>query len=281
VKVIRGKKAVVTGAASGIGRAIALTLAAEGADVFLIDIDEGNLAATAVQCRQAGGEALTSHCDVGRSEAITASVGEILRRWGHVDILINNAGIAYYGPTERMTASQWDRLLAINLLAPIQFTRELLPTLLGREEAHIVNVCSVLGLVAVRKAAAYCASKFGLVGFSVCLRAEYAGHGLGVTTLCPGFVRTNIFRAPAEAMGAKPLRTPPRWLSTSPEKVAGRAVKAIRRDQGLVVVTPLARVLWFLQRLSPRLLAWLFRAGKKDAKNKPSATTGLAKRQPG
>lgn len=274
MKTIRGKKAVVTGAAGGLGRAFALALVAEGADVYLLDIDDAKLASTVAEASQAGVVVAGAHCDVARPQEITATVQTILGNWGHVDILVNNAGVAYFGPTAQMTASQWEWLLGINLLAPIQFTRELLPTLLARDEAHIVNVCSIAGLISQGKLAAYHVSKFGLVGFSGSLRAEYGARGLGVTALCPGFVRTNLFQAALTSRTSKP--GPPRWLSTSPERVAARAIQAIRRNHGLALVTPMAYGLWYLQRLSPRLMEWLTRSRTKDQKARETERTGRA-----
>ena len=104
------------------------------------------------------------------------------------------AGVAYYGATLDMTAEQWERIMAVNLLAPIQLIRALLPTLIAQDEAHVVNVGSIFGLVPLRKGAAYQTSKFGLVGLSAALRAEY-GRDIGVTALCPGFVRCAPFAA--------------------------------------------------------------------------------------
>src|SRR6202023_3217394 len=126
---------------------------------------------------------------LAQSSQITACVQSVLSGWGAPNILVNNAGVAYYGATHEMTAAQWERIMAVNLLAPVQLVRELLPALLAQDEAHVVNVCSVFGLVPLRKGAAYQTSKFGLVGLSAALRAEY-GRDIGVTALCPGFVRT-------------------------------------------------------------------------------------------
>jgi short-subunit dehydrogenase len=263
MRTIRGKKALVTGAASGLGRAIALALARQGADLYLLDIDEARLSAVVAEAEQHGIAAVGAICDVACPDQVSAQIGEVLKEWNKLDILVNNAGVAYYGPTERMTAEQWQRLLAINLLAPIQFTRELLPTLLEQPEAHIVNVCSIAGLVASGRLTAYHVSKYGLVGFSEALRAEFDRRGLGVTALCPGLVRTNIFQAAVNGRGDKPIRTPPAWICASPETVANRAVQAILKNRGLVVVTPMARFLWYFKRLSPSLLSWISRFGKR------------------
>ena len=174
------------------------------------------------------------------------TIEAVERTWQGLDILVNNAGIAHYGPTEKMTDRQLRRLLAVNLYAPVQLTRGLLPLLLQRPEAHILNVCSVAGLVAGPKLAAYHASKFGLVGFSESLRAEFGPRGVGVTAICPGLVRTNIFQSTSTS--GKSLPKIPYWLSTSPEKVASRAIRAIRRNEGLVVITPLAHFLCMFKR---------------------------------
>jgi short-subunit dehydrogenase len=270
MKTIRGKKAVITGAAGGIGRAIALALASEGADLHLLDIDDANLADTVEEARKIGVDATGSHCDLAHPQEITATVEAILKRWRDVDILVNNAGVAYYGPTDRMTASQWDWLLSVNLRAPIQLTHELLPTLLDQPEAHILNVCSVGGLIALAKIAVYHTTKFAMVGFSNSLRAEYVRRGLGVTALCPGITRTNILKSTANGQPTKPLPVPPRWMTASPEYVAAQAVKAIYRNHVVVVVPPLAKVLWYVQRLSPGLWAWLARVpGKRRRRFSP------------
>jgi 3-oxoacyl-[acyl-carrier protein] reductase len=272
MKTIRGKKALVTGAASGIGRAIALALAREGAALYLLDVDAANLAAVAAEARQDGAAVVDSVCDLSQPEQITAAVQALLEDWGGLDILINNAGISYRGKTDAMPATQCRRLLAINLLAPVQLTMELLPALLAQEEAHIVNVCSILGLVAIPQMAAYQTSKFGLVGFSESLRAEYTSRGLGVTALCPGFVRTNIYQAMLEGgEGAKPMRTPPRWFFATPEQVAARAIRAIYRNHGVAPVTWLAGFLWSVKRHAPRLWDFASRSRKKKGRNPAAA----------
>jgi 3-oxoacyl-[acyl-carrier protein] reductase len=272
MKVIRGKRALVTGAASGIGRAIALALAREGADLYLLDIDDARLAQVVDEARPFGTRVTGMRCDLARAEDITAVLQACLRSGGHLDILVNNAGVSYHGKTEHMTAERWNWLLAINLLAPIQVIRELLPTLLARDEAHILNVCSILGLVAIPRFTAYQVSKFGLVGLSESLRAEYACRGLGVTALCPGFVRTNIFEVAAQGEGARAMRRPPRWFFASPEAIAARAIKAIYRNQGVVPVTRLASFLWFVKRLSPRLWSLASRARTKIRRPRAAPT---------
>jgi short-subunit dehydrogenase len=260
---IRGKKALVSGAASGIGRAIALRLAKEGAQLFLVDIDVNGLAATAAECREKGVDVVTRRCDLSHPPDVSVAVADVLTRWNGVDILINNAGITYYGKTDQMAAEHWDRLLRINLLAHVQFTRELLSSLLERQEAHVLNVCSVLGLVGMPKVTAYCTSKFGMVGFSESLRNEFGKQGLGVTALCPGFVTTNLFtNAPLEEQ-AEEHKVPPRAICTTPERVAEFAIKAIYRNKRLVIMEPFARLMYATKRFAPWLLDAIFHLGRR------------------
>lgn len=238
-------------------------LAAEGVDLVLLDIDEAGLANVAAEARQAGVEATGWRCDVGQPDQISATVNRVLQRWGGVDILVNNAGITYYGRTEQMSADHWDSLLRINLLSHLQFTRELLPSLLKRPEAHVLNVCSMFGLVGMPKLTAYCTSKFALVGFGESLRNELGRDGLGVTTLCPGFVDTNLFTSAPLAQGAKDHKAPPGLLRSTPERVAAAAVKAIRRNSRLVVVGPDAHVLVNAKRFVPGVLDFLLHLGRR------------------
>jgi short-subunit dehydrogenase len=261
---LRGRKALVTGAASGIGRAIAMALAREGVDLFLVDIDEAGLVAVTTEARQSAVEVLSRRCDVGAPADVSAVVADVLDRWDGVDILVNNAGITYYGRTEEMSAEHWDRLLRVNLHSHIQFTRELLPSLLARREAHVLNVCSMFGLIGMPKLAAYSTSKFAMVGFSDALRAEYGREGLGVTALCPGFVATNLFTSAPLPENGKGPKVPPRVFCTTPEKIARAAVRAIRRDRRLVVVEPFAKVLTTVKRFAPGVVDFFLHLGRRN-----------------
>lgn len=267
MKIIRGRKALVTGAASGIGRAIALALAREGADLYLLDVDEAALALTARAAQDLGVNAESRLCDLSRPSEITASVRAMMAGFGAPHILVNNAGLAHYGATHAISAEQWERVMAVNLLAPIQLVRELLPALRAQEEAHILNVCSIFGLVPLRKGAAYQTTKFGLVGLSAALRAEY-GPELGVTALCPGFVRTALLETLASGDPHQRRPSVPAWLCTVPDKVAAAALRAIRTNKGIVVITPAARLAWWAVRLSPGLLDWLARLRRHGAKRR-------------
>ena len=257
----RGKKALVTGAASGIGRAIVVALAKEGANLWLLDIDEAGLSSTAREAESHGVKIGTSLCDLADPEQITAAVDSVLSTWGDLNILVNSAGITHYGPMHLLSGEQWQRILAVNLLAPIQLTRELFATLVAQDDAHILNVCSMFGLFPHRKLSAYQTSKFGLVGFSLALRGEYQRPDFGITALCPGLVHTPMISNVKRSEDRKLPPAPPAWICTSADKVAARALAAMRKNKGLVLVTPAARIGWWLMRLSPTLFDWLNREG--------------------
>lgn len=279
MKSIRGKRALVTGAASGIGREIARQLALEGAHVYLLDIDETGLGEVVRDAQVCGVEAVADRCDLTQPGQITAAISALLSRWGGVDILVNNAGVAYYGPTDKMTVAQWDWVLGVNLLAPIQITRELLPTLLARPDAHILNVCSIAGLIAGPRTSAYHVSKFGLVGLTESLRAEYGRRGLGVTALCPGPVRTKLYSS-AAAGKKRPVPVPPAWLCVSAERVGMAAVRAIRRNDRLVLMTPVAHLLFNAKRFAPGFIDWLNHVGRRR-KQRSNADGHLLPFEPG
>jgi short-subunit dehydrogenase len=265
------KRALVTGAAGGIGRAISLRLAREGVDLYLLDVNEPGLAHVVSAARSEGVNAVGRFCDVSQPRQISQCVADALARCEEIDILVNNAGVTYYGDTAAMSAADAERMLAINLHAPIQFTRELLPTLLAQPEAHVLNVASFFGLIGTRKLSLYSASKFGLVGFSESLRAEYGRRGLGVTALCPGFVDTNLFGSAPLGADRKENKLPPKWMLTTPEKIADRAIKSIYRNRAVDVAQAYAKLAHYGKRLFPGLLDWANHVSRKRGQQDLSA----------
>ena len=223
---------MLTGAASGIGRALAVQLAREGVHLYLLDVDTPGLQEVIDECRQLGVVAVGRRCDLSHSAEISAAIADLLARWEYIDLVVNNAGVAYYGPTENMTAAQWNWLMAINLLAPLQITRELLPTLLKRGQegqSHILNVCSISGMVAGGRFSAYHTSKFGLVGFTETLRAEYNRKGVGVTNLCPGPVSSNLYNR-AISGRSKPVPNPPLGSAIAHRRATAACVASSRTN---------------------------------------------------
>src|SRR5262245_9057616 len=261
MQAIRGRNSIITGAASGIGKAVAIELAAAGSNVYLVDKDASALTKVAQEASKLGVEVLVSNCDLGNPREISTTIDQVLTTWKHVHILVNCAGVLCYGPLHLTPEEKWQQTMAVNLSAPIQIIYQLLETLLSEDEAHIVNICSVFGLVSTKKFPVYQATKFGLVGFSLGLRSDYHRKGFGVTALCPGFVRTPMMHNVTDPEAHKRPPALPEFLCSTPEAVAAAALSAIRRNQGLVVIGFFARIVWWVTRFSPHLVDWINREG--------------------
>ena len=268
---LQGMMALVTGAASGIGRCLAIQLAEAGCNLCLVDVNEGGLKTLAEELKRCGVRLLVFSCDLTDRQAISNTIASALHQTSGIDLLINNAGVAYYGATDQMTQAQWDWLMSINLLAPIQITHELLPTLLQRPDAHIVNMCSISGLVAGGRFSAYHTSKFGLIGFTESLRAEYGRRGLGVTAICPGPVLTNLYDAAASGRAGQKVPSPPTWMCASPERVAKVTLRAILKNKRQVLITPTAHALFLIKRFAPWLLDFVNQFSRKGRKKRKLA----------
>ena len=269
MRTIKGKRVLITGAAAGIGRALALAIAEQDAPLVLVDIDEAGLDSLAAEL---GSKVAvqTYVCDLSQPLKISQLVRNVLRG-GPIDVLINNAGVAYYGPTENMTQQQWDWLLAINLNAPIQLTHELLPSMLERPEPHIVNMCSISGVVAGGRFAAYHVSKFGLIGFTEALRAEFGRRGMGVSAICPGPVRTDLYKNGLSGRIGQAVPEPPKLMTATPEKIAARTVNAIRRNKRMTLITPTAHLLYHLKRFTPGLIDFANQFSRKKFRRRRAA----------
>jgi NAD(P)-dependent dehydrogenase (short-subunit alcohol dehydrogenase family) len=188
-----GKVALVTGAASGMGRATCIRLAAEGARVFGVDIDEKGLEETACVIREAGGQAETQICDVTRRDQCFAAVAAALAAWGRLDVLANVAGIVRFAHTPEMSEQDWNRVLAVNLSGPLYLCQAAIPHLL-ESGGNIVNVASNAGLMGQAYTAAYCASKGGLVQLTRSLAMEYMKRGIRINAVCPAGTDTAMNR---------------------------------------------------------------------------------------
>jgi 3-oxoacyl-[acyl-carrier protein] reductase len=189
---IRGKWALVTGAASGIGRAIALRLAQEGAHLFLVDIDDAGLASVVEEARQAGVQVIGRRCDVAEPREVSAAVAEVLARCGGVDILVNNAGITRDNLLMRLKDDDWDAVLAANLKAAFVATRAVSRGMMKRRWGRIINVASVVGIVGNKGQANYAASKAGLIGFTKSVAKELASRNILANVVAPGFIETDM-----------------------------------------------------------------------------------------
>jgi NAD(P)-dependent dehydrogenase (short-subunit alcohol dehydrogenase family) len=190
---IEGKVALVTGGASGIGRGIAHELARRGADLVLADIHESRLAEAVGEVKAIGREAYGVSCDVSKDADVERLRDEAFERFGRVDILCNNAGVACMGPPERVEMADWEWILQINLLGIVRGVRAFVPAMLERGSGYVVNTASIAGTWAYTwDAAPYITSKFAAYGYSEVLARTLRPQGIGVSVLCPGLITTNL-----------------------------------------------------------------------------------------
>jgi NAD(P)-dependent dehydrogenase (short-subunit alcohol dehydrogenase family) len=190
---IQGTTAVVTGGASGIGRATALELARRGADVVLADIHDDRLRETAAAITDLGGRSLPVRCDVTSDADLDALAAAAFAEFGTVDILMNNAGIAVLGPPHRVEMAEWQRILDVNVLGLVRGVRAFVPAMVERGRGYVVNTASIAGIWAYTwDATPYITSKFAAYGFSEALARSLRPLGVGVSVLCPGLVHTNL-----------------------------------------------------------------------------------------
>ena len=256
---LRGGVAVLTGAASGIGAALAVDLARRGMQLALVDVDAAGLEASAAQARAAGAKVSTHVMDVSDHAAVAALPAAVLAQHGRVTALVNNAGVALGGMFEQVAAEDFDWLMAINFDATVRLARAFLPLLARESAAQLVNVSSIFGIIAPPGQTAYCASKFAVRGFSESLRHELEASGspIGVTIVHPGGVRTAIAasaRVPrglsAEEVERERINFG-KLLVLDPASAAQQIAVAIERRAPRVLVGKDARAAALVQRLFP------------------------------
>ena len=216
--------AVVTGAGRGIGHAIALKFAAEGADIACVSRTAENAEKTAAEVRALGRRAWAHAVDVADAAAVAAAAEQILTEAGRVDILVNNAGVTRDGLLMRMSDAEWDAVLSTNLKGAFLFTRAFTRSFLKQHSGRIINVASVVGLIGNAGQANYAASKAGLIGFTKSVARELASRGITSNALAPGFIETDMTAALNEELRAEALKTIPLARFGQAEDVAQAAL---------------------------------------------------------
>jgi NADP-dependent 3-hydroxy acid dehydrogenase YdfG len=249
-----GKVAVVTGAGSGIGQALAIELARSGASVAISDIDTEGLATTEERLKAIGAPVKADRLDVTEREAFELYADSVKAQFGKVNQIYNNAGIAFAGDVEASQFKDIERVMDVDFWGVVNGTKVFLPHLIASGDGHVINVSSVFGLFSVPGQAAYNAAKFAVRGFTEALRQEMAvaGHPVKVTTVHPGGIKTNIVRnmATVESVNKDELSETfdKKLANTTPQKAARIILDGVRKNKARVLVGPDAKALDLIVR---------------------------------
>lgn len=245
-----GKVVIITGASSGIGAAVARRLARDGMRLTLAARRLDRLEQVAAEVEALGGEALVVQTDVRNRDELQRMVQTTLDRWGHIDVLLNNAGLGHDKPLIRIKPEKIRDEIHINLIAVIECAQVVLPVMLHQKSGHIINVASMAGLIATPGSTIYSATKFGVNGFSDALRRELLGSGIRVSAFCPGYTPTEIspeLKAIAEGRPDAP-RVPGLMPVTY---VADQIARLIRHPRQRVIIPPSWKLLVIIAFLFP------------------------------
>lgn len=260
--------AVVTGAGSGIGRALAVGLAQRGCNVAAVDINDDGLAQTARAIEALGRRASTHHIDVADRGAMEALPDAVEGEFGRVDIVVNNAGVSVAGTLDEQTLDDFEWVVRVNLLGVAYGCKVFLPLLRRSDDAYIVNLSSVFGLVGAPRQSSYCATKFAIRGLSESLGAELSDSPIRVMSVHPGAVRTGI--AKAARYRGQSVHSRAQMVdmfehdAMAPERVATLTIDAMGRNRDRLIVTEQAQGLDALKRLLPRIPGRLIRWAERQ-----------------
>jgi len=268
----QGAVALVTGGASGIGRALCEEMARRGAMVVVTDVDAAGAQAVAGGIAAAGGRASAARLDVCRAEEVERVYGEAAAAHGRLDYVFNNAGLAVVGEVRDLRLEHWQRLLDVNLGGVVHGVHAAYRLMVRQGSGHIVNTASLAGLAGFPTALPYATTKAAVVGLSLSLRAEGEALGVKVSVLCPGFVQSAIFESGTYVGSDKDSAVSLIPVRFVPADVAARTIlDGVARNRAVIVFPFYARLMWWIQRLFPGLMERLHRKTVRDFRKRRKA----------
>ncbi len=279
LRIFDGAVAIMTGGASGIGRALSEALARRGACVILADRQIVLAQEVAAGIRESGGQASAVELDVTDFAAVDQLVRATAQDQGRLDYMFNNAGIAIGGEVRVCQIEDWDSVLNVNLHGVVNGVQAAYPVMLSQGYGHIVNTASMAGLLPMPAAVSYATTKHAVVGLSKSLRVEAAPYGVRVSVLCPGFIRTPILYGGKYGKQLQPM--PPevqekfirQYRPMDPAVFAEKVLDALARNKALIIVPGWWRLLWWISRLSPALEFSLAQRGYRSARRAMQSET--------
>jgi NAD(P)-dependent dehydrogenase (short-subunit alcohol dehydrogenase family) len=291
IRTFDGAVAIVTGGASGIGRALATALARRGATVVLADLQIDLAREVAAELTAEGGKVTAVEVDVTDFDALNQQVCEVAHTHGRLDYLFNNAGIGIGGEVLHHEIHDWNRVIDVNLRGVANGVQAAYPIMSQQGFGHIVNTASMAGLMPAPGTVSYAATKFGVVGLSTSLRIEAARYGVRVSVICPGVIQTPVLEncgKYGKLLVDLPVELQRQYWRAlrpmAPDKFAPKVLRAVAKGKAIIIVPGWWKLIWWLNRLSPALGIWfssrLFAWGMRKLQRAPVAPTLVAAAPP-
>jgi len=275
LRIFNGATAVITGGASGIGRALGEELARRGCEVVLADLQIELAEEAASAIRDCGGKAEALKLDVTGFSAVENLLRKTVERTGRLDYMFNNAGIGILGTVALHSIEDWNRIIDVNLRGVVNGVHAAYRIMLKQRFGHIINTSSMAGLMAVPWLTSYTATKYAVVGLSKALRVETAPEGIRVSVLCPGGVRTPIMQGAGkygkylvDISPEKERELMKKLIPMPPGRFAGKVLNAVAKNKAIIIIPSWWKVFWWIDRLSPSLGLFLARKFYRDLQKK-------------